>query len=262
MNFKNKIIAAAGLLIGLMSVSLSSVTFAHETPEGQTVLPPAARAALEEAPKEKSRSGAALYSTCYYCHSLKPNVHLTGPSLAGLWGKKAGKVKGYELYSDSLKKSDMIWNEKTLAEWIHEPQKVAPGTGMPDVKIGDDNIQPLVGFLKIALSKGGYEKVIKEKLVSENIANGQLPKYSRVPDKTSQVKAIESCSQIYSIEFADGSVKKIWKFNLAFKVMAGDLAPMEELPVIVPTGSMGDRFEIVFHSLKELSTVVTECKAK
>lgn len=261
MNFK-KMAFAECFSIFFLSVFISTMVFAHETPEGQTVLPPAARAALAEAPKEKPRSGAALFNTCYYCHSLKPDVHLTGPSLAGLWGKKAGKVNGFELYSDALKKSDFTWNEKTLAEWIHDPKKVAPGTAMPDVKIGDDNIQALVGFLKIAMSKGGYEKVIKEKLVSENIANGQLPKYSRVPDKTSQVKSIESCSQIYSIEFADGSAKKIWKFNLAFKVMTGDLAPKDELPVIVPTGSMGDRFEIIFHSFKELSTVITECKSK
>lgn len=263
MSFKNKI-DLRSILILCLNLFIASLSFAHETPEGIVTPPPIdGHTAPQESPKDSSPlTGASLFSTCYYCHSLKSNVHLTGPSLAGLWGKKAGKVKGYELYSETLKKSNIIWNEKTLAEWLLDPQKVAPDTAMPNVKISEENIKSLVEFLKIAMSKGGYEKVVSDKLISERIASGQLPKYSRVPDKTSEVKAIESCGQTYSIEFADGSIKKIWKFNLAFKIMQGELAPKEKLPVIVPTGSMGDRFEIVFRSLKELSSVISECKSK
>lgn len=209
------------------------------------------------------RLGATVFNSCYYCHSLKPDVHLTGPSLAGLWGKKAGKVKGYELYTDGLKKSNVVWNEKSLEEWIRNPQKLVPSTTMPDPRIKDETFrQAIVEFLKIAMAKDGYEKVVSEKLITEKIANGQLPKFVREPGKFSVVKSVESCGQVYSIVLVDGAAKKVWKLNLSFKVMHGDFGPKENQPIMVPTGSMGDRFEIIFHSYKELSAMITECKTK
>jgi cytochrome c len=44
--------------------------------------------------------GALLYKDCVPCHSLEVDVHLSGPSLAGMWGKKAGSVASRLIQSD------------------------------------------------------------------------------------------------------------------------------------------------------------------
>jgi len=245
MNF-NKTLSLAFYSVLLLNFFIGSVGETHEDPKD---IPPPSR--------------FTVFNSCYYCHSLKPDVHLTGPSLANIWGKKAGKVKGFELYSDSLKNSDFTWNEKTIEDWIRDPHKLAEGTTMPDPRIDDEKlIKASVDFLKIAMAEGGFDKAVKQKLISKKIGMGQLPKYISEPDKTLGVKEIESCGQVYSLVLSDGSKKKIWKFNLSFKILAGDLGPKENQPVLTTTGSMGDRFEINFHSFKEISAMLTECKAK
>ena len=48
--------------------------------------------------------GAQAFRFCAACHSLEADVHLSGPSLAGGWGRKAGSVAGFLRYSDALKR--------------------------------------------------------------------------------------------------------------------------------------------------------------
>ena len=45
-------------------------------------------------------SGAQHFRVCAACHSLEPGRHLTGPSLAGIWGREAGTVEGFTRYSE------------------------------------------------------------------------------------------------------------------------------------------------------------------
>src|SRR4051794_5500004 len=72
-----------------------------------------------------SASGAAdpaiaarAFEPCAACHSMKPGENLTGPSLARIWGQKAGTAKGFLRYSDALKKSAVVWDENTLELWL------------------------------------------------------------------------------------------------------------------------------------------------
>ncbi len=46
--------------------------------------------------------GAQAARACIACHSFTPGRHMTGPSLAGVWGRKAGAAEGFERYSDAL----------------------------------------------------------------------------------------------------------------------------------------------------------------
>ncbi|WP_235885746.1 hypothetical protein [Bradyrhizobium niftali] len=50
-------------------------------------------------------SGRQAFRVCAACHSLEPDRNMTGPSLAGLWGCKAGGLASFERYSDALKLS-------------------------------------------------------------------------------------------------------------------------------------------------------------
>ena len=71
--------------------------------------------------------GAKAFQQCTACHSIQPGEHLTGPSLAHVWGQKAGTQKDFVRYSEALKKSDVTWNEKTLDRWLTNPQELIPG---------------------------------------------------------------------------------------------------------------------------------------
>jgi cytochrome c len=72
--------------------------------------------------------GKQLYeSRCIGCHSIDANR--VGPAHKGVFGRKAGSVKGYD-YSDALKKAKVIWNEKTLDRWLTNPEQLIPGQKM------------------------------------------------------------------------------------------------------------------------------------
>src|SRR5687767_3291657 len=65
--------------------------------------------------------GARAFGACAACHSLEPERSLTGPSLSGVWGRKAGSLDGFARYSRALKESGLVWNEQTLDRWLRDP---------------------------------------------------------------------------------------------------------------------------------------------
>lgn len=72
--------------------------------------------------------GRMLYeSRCIACHSIDANR--TGPAHARLYGRKAGSVAGYA-YSDALRKSTIVWDEKALDLWLADPERLIPGQRM------------------------------------------------------------------------------------------------------------------------------------
>lgn len=93
-----------------------------------------------------AESGRQQYlSRCIACHSL--DVNLAGPAHRGVFGSKAGSVAGYD-YSPALRKSKVVWNEKTLDKWLKNPEKLIPGQKMgysvSDAKARED----LIAYLK------------------------------------------------------------------------------------------------------------------
>ena len=91
---------------------------------------------------------------CSICHSLTPtDGNRAGPTLYGVFGRKAGAVKGY-LYSDGLKRSKIVWSAKTIAQLFDlGPDRLTPGSKMPLQKIRDPaNRQALISYLEKATS--------------------------------------------------------------------------------------------------------------
>jgi cytochrome c len=92
------------------------------------LLLPAAQALFSPAHGADATRGKQLYeSRCIGCHSLDENR--AGPAHRGLFGRKAGSVEGFE-YSDAVKKSKVIWDERTLDRWLANPEKLIPGQKM------------------------------------------------------------------------------------------------------------------------------------
>lgn len=206
------------------------------------------------------KKGAALYRSCYYCHSLKEDVHLTGPSLANLWNGKAGEIKTFKLYSEALKTKAPQWNEENLKTWIQNPQQLVPETSMTFKGLKDkDSVNQLISFLKLAMSPEGYKKVIEQGLLDQETADGQLPQDVSNPTNANTVTSVEHCENVYFISTADGKKNKYWEMNLDFKVNSGAHGPQKGKPVIISSGSMGDRFTLLFKSTQDLKKILKPC---
>ena len=96
--------------------------------------------------------GAAVFRACAACHSLQSDDRgRAGPSLHGLFGRRAGTLPGYA-YSPSLIGLDLVWSPATVSDLFDRgPQAVTPGTKMPEQRIENrDDREALMRFLERA----------------------------------------------------------------------------------------------------------------
>jgi len=73
-------------------------------------------------------AGATVFKKkCKTCHTLEAGKHRTGPSLAGIFDRKAGTTD-FKRYK-GLKNADWTWDEATLDEYIMDPKKFVKARG-------------------------------------------------------------------------------------------------------------------------------------
>ncbi len=94
--------------------------------------------------------GRKAFAKCRACHQLDAGKNAVGPSLAGLFGRKAGTAAGFK-YSDPMMKSGITWNDETIAKYIADPKGFIPGNKMvfPGIK-RETEIADLIAYLKDA----------------------------------------------------------------------------------------------------------------
>lgn len=194
--------------------------------------------------------GARAFRFCEACHSLEPDVHLSGPSLAGIWSRKAGSLTGFPRYSDALKRSGQTWNEASLDAWLRDPQKMIPGNFMTFAGLKDDRVRAdLISFLKTA-SDGTGARLERQH---------SMPKLKEAP-ASARVRSIRHCRDTYFVTNAAGESIPFWEYNLRFKTDTGANGPPAGQPVIVGQGMQGDRAQVVFADPGEISSFIRrEC---
>lgn len=102
------------------------------------------------------QAGAAVYTRCLACHSLEHDR--TGPHHCGLLGRKAGSVQGFD-YSDAMKRTKIVWDEKSLDRFLADPVKAVPGTSMGYAGIKDRQERTdLIAYLRDAGMKPPCKK--------------------------------------------------------------------------------------------------------
>jgi cytochrome c2 len=75
-------------------------------------------------------AGQEIYEAqCSACHSNQPRVNGIGPSLAGLAGRKAGSLPGFN-FTGALRSSDLTWDAATFNQFLADPTKLVAGTAM------------------------------------------------------------------------------------------------------------------------------------
>jgi cytochrome c len=74
--------------------------------------------------------GEVKFQDCAACHRLEAGANNVGPSLHGIFARKAGELSDFR-YSPAIKRSGIAWTPETLDTFITDPQAVVPGNRMP-----------------------------------------------------------------------------------------------------------------------------------
>jgi cytochrome c len=101
------------------------------TPADVTVLSAMGKEGKDDAgltgPGNAARGKVVFEKRCIGCHAIEGQ--LEGPRLAGVFGRKAGSVPGFD-YSPALKNSGITWDAATLEKWLSGPDTLVPDTKM------------------------------------------------------------------------------------------------------------------------------------
>jgi cytochrome c len=214
--------------------------------------------------------GERDFRACAPCHSLEPERNMTGPSLAALWGRKAGSLQSFERYSDVLKSSGIIWDDRSLDGWLTDPAGMVPDNEMPfnGVKDARDRAD-LLAFLKEATKPGAApQKNAQAQMGGQGgmmggmmggmggMMGGGGDSNLKSLDSARQVKAITYCHDSYRVITANGKTRHFWERNLRFMTDSSKDGPESGAPAIMPAGMLGDRAAVIFAAPEEITRMI------
>jgi cytochrome c len=81
--------------------------------------------------------GTHTFQRCYACHSVSDDDRLSGPTLRGVFGRRAGTLNGFE-YSPALREAGqrgLVWTVETLDRFLEDPEELVPGVRMGGVRL-------------------------------------------------------------------------------------------------------------------------------
>ena len=125
--------STCAVLVGLLSVVASA----------------GSASAQMAAPDAAAPDGAKLFknqcATCHTVHASDPKRQ--GPTLEGVYGRKAGSVAEFH-YSSGFEKADWSWDDTHLDPWLTNPQAVIPGAIMPYHQNKAEVRKAIIDYLK------------------------------------------------------------------------------------------------------------------
>jgi cytochrome c len=201
--------------------------------------------------------GQRAFRVCAPCHSLEVDRNMTGPSLAGLWGRKAGSLPSFERYSEALKSSGIIWDDRSLDGWLTDPDSMVADNDMPfnGIKEARDRAD-LLAFLREATKPGAApQQAAQQGGMGGMMGGGRDPNLKNL-EPGQQVKAITYCHDSYRVTTADGKTHAFWERNLRLKTDSGKDGPQSGAPALVPAGMMGDRADVIFAAPDEIAKMI------
>jgi cytochrome c len=196
-------------------------------------------------------AGERVFRACAACHTLAPGEHRTGPSLAGVFGRKAGTASGFARYSPALEQADVTWTEDTLDAFLADPRGFLPGNRMTFAGIEEQQARAdLIAYLQTAAAEGAPAER------GGMMATSQLTDLRREVGPNNRITSIRYCGDTYTVAVETGDAHQFWEFNLRFKTDSSDQGPPPGQPVLLPASMMGDRAFVIFAAPDEISAFI------
>ena len=204
--------------------------------------------------------GERNFRACAACHSLERDRNMTGPSLADLWGRKAGTLPSFDRFSDALKSSGLTWDDRTLDQWLTDPKHLVRGNEMNFEGIKEAPVRAdLLAFLKEATKPGAASSQSAQQGqrggMGGMMGGGADPNLKK-PEPDIQVKTISYCRDTYRVTTADGKTRAFWERNLRFRTDTSKDGPEKDAPALLGAGMMGDRAAVIFSAPEEIMKFV------
>lgn len=114
------------------------------------VAAPSGAAAPPQETANAERGKAIFQKRCTGCHALEQNRE--GPRLAGVYGRASGTVPQFA-YSDALKNAHITWSDKSLEQWLTDPDLFVPGNDMGFRVARPEERRDVIEFLKQSSAK-------------------------------------------------------------------------------------------------------------
>ena len=115
------------------SVAPGATPTPGETPAPGATPSETARPTPAPTPRASATVAAAAkppeFAVCAACHSTEPGKNGIGPTLAGVFGARAGHIASFD-YSEQMESSGLTWNQGNLDRFLADPNGVIPGTKM------------------------------------------------------------------------------------------------------------------------------------
>lgn len=96
-------------------------------------------------------AGAVVFKKCATCHVVETDTNKVGPSLKGVFGRKAGTHPDFR-YSPAMQavgEGGLVWDDAALRDYLHDPRKKVKGTKMTFPGLKDDaDITNLIAYMK------------------------------------------------------------------------------------------------------------------
>jgi cytochrome c2 len=98
------------------------------------------------------KRGEKMFEECRACHTIEKGSNGVGPSLSGVFGRRAGELDDFR-YSPAFKRANIRWTRQTMDAFLADPQKAVPANrmpyaGMPEAKDRADVIEYMLKTLK------------------------------------------------------------------------------------------------------------------
>ncbi len=100
---------------------------------------------------QDAAAGEKVFTKCKACHVADEDKNKVGPSLHGVIGRTAGTHPGFK-YSPAMTEAGeggLVWDEASLAKYLHDPRGMVKGTKMAFAGLKDDtDIANVIAYLK------------------------------------------------------------------------------------------------------------------